>query len=209
MSESMNGPMRDDDADGRHQDRMQRKKTVIDQRIAEAATRKGVLLVNTGTGKGKSSAAFGVMARALGSGMRVAVVQFVKNRSDTGEIAFFRDCERVSWHIMGEGFTWETQDRERDAAAARNAWAQARAYLNDDRIDLLILDELTYAFKYGWLDLDMVIADLAARPPMQHVIVTGRAAPQALIEAADTVTDMNMVKHAFKSGIAAMPGMEF
>ena len=201
--------MRDDDADGRHQDRMQRKKTVIDQRIAEAATRKGVLLVNTGTGKGKSSAAFGVMARALGSGMRVAVVQFVKNRSDTGEIAFFRDCERVSWHIMGEGFTWETQDRERDAAAARNAWAQARAYLNDDRIDLLILDELTYAFKYGWLDLDMVIADLAARPPMQHVIVTGRAAPQALIEAADTVTDMNMVKHAFKSGIAAMPGMEF
>ena len=209
MSESMNGPMRDDDADGRHQDRMQRKKTVIDQRIAEAATRKGVLLVNTGTGKGKSSAAFGVMARALGSGMRVAVVQFVKNRSDTGEIAFFRDCERVSWHIMGEGFTWETQDRERDATAARNAWAQARAYLNDDRIDLLILDELTYAFKYGWLDLDMVIADLAARPPMQHVIVTGRAAPQALIEAADTVTDMNMVKHAFKSGIAAMPGMEF
>ena len=209
MSESMNEPIRDDDADGRHQDRMQRKKTVIDQRIAEAATRKGVLLVNTGTGKGKSSAAFGVMARALGSGMRVAVVQFVKNRSDTGEIAFFRDCERVSWHIMGEGFTWETQDRERDAAAARNAWAQARAYLNDDRIDLLILDELTYAFKYGWLDLDMVIADLAARPPMQHVIVTGRAAPQALIEAADTVTDMNMVKHAFKSGIAAMPGMEF
>ena len=205
----MNEPMRDDDANGRHQDRMQRKKTVIDQRIAEAATRKGVLLVNTGTGKGKSSAAFGVMARALGSGMRVAVVQFVKNRSDTGEIAFFRDCERVSWHIMGEGFTWETQDRERDAAAARNAWAQARAYLNDDRIDLLILDELTYAFKYGWLDLDTVIADLAARPPMQHVIVTGRAAPQALIEAADTVTDMNMVKHAFKSGIAAMPGMEF
>ena len=110
---------------------------------------------------------------------------------------------------MGEGFTWETQDRARDAAAAQSAWAQARAYLNDARIDLLILDELTYAFKYGWLDLDTVLADLAARPPMQHVIITGRAAPQALIDAADTVTDMAMVKHAFRNGIAAMPGMEF
>ena len=200
----------DGDATGtRHQDRMQRKKTVIDQRIAEAAARRGVLLVNTGTGKGKSSAAFGVMARALGNGMHVAVVQFVKNRTDTGEIAFFRACPQVNWHVMGEGFTWETQDRARDAAAAQNAWAQARAYLNDARIDLLILDELTYAFKYSWLDLDAVIADLQARPPMQHVIVTGRAAPQALIDAADTVTDMAMVKHAFRSGVAAMPGMEF
>ena len=200
----------DGDATGtRHQDRMQRKKTVIDERIAEAAARRGVLLVNTGTGKGKSSAAFGVMARALGNGMHVAVVQFVKNRTDTGEIAFFRACPQVNWHVMGEGFTWETQDRARDAAAAQNAWAQARAYLNDARIDLLILDELTYAFKYGWLDLDAVIADLQARPPMQHVIVTGRAAPQALIDAADTVTDMAMVKHAFRSGVAAMPGMEF
>ncbi len=196
-------------AGARHQDRMQRKKTAIDQRIAEAATRKGVLLVNTGTGKGKSSAAFGVMARALGNGMRVAVVQFVKNRTDTGEIAFFSELPQVSWHVMGEGFTWETQDRERDAAAAQEAWAQARAYLNDANTDLLILDELTYAFKYGWLDLDTVLADLAARPPMQHVIITGRAAPQALIDAADTVTDMAMVKHAFRSGIAAMPGMEF
>lgn len=193
----------------RHQDRMQRKKTVIDQRIADAAMRKGVLLVNTGTGKGKSSAAFGVMARALGNGMHVAVVQFVKNRTDTGEIAFFQACPKVSWHVMGEGFTWETQDRARDAAAAQNAWSQARAYLNDAHIDLLILDELTYAFKYGWLDVNAVIADLAARPPMQHVIITGRAAPQALIDAADTVTDMNMVKHAFRSGISAMPGMEF
>lgn len=202
-------PIDADTAGTRHQDRMQRKKTVIDQRIAEAAARRGVLLVNTGTGKGKSSAAFGVMARALGNGMHAAVVQFVKNRTDTGEIAFFRNCPQVSWHVMGEGFTWETQDRARDAAAAQSAWAQARAYLNDARIDLLILDELTYAFKYGWLDLDTVLADLAARPPMQHVIITGRAAPQALIDAADTVTDMAMVKHAFRNGIAAMPGMEF
>ena len=195
--------------DDRHQARMQRKKAVIDQRIAEASTRKGVLLVNTGIGKGKSSAAFGVLARALGNGLTAAVVQFVKNRSGTGEEAFFRRAAEIRWHVMGEGFTWETQDSSRDAAAARAAWAQAQAYLADPAIDLVVLDELTYAFKYGWLDVDAAIADLRARPPMQHVIITGRAAPQALIDAADTVTDMSLVKHAFKAGVAAMPGMEF
>lgn len=202
---------RDEGADGRderHHDRMQRKKAVVDQRIADARTRQGVLLVNTGIGKGKSSAAFGVVARALGNGLKVAVIQFVKNRSDTGEEAFFRRCSDVHWHVMGEGFTWETQDRSRDAAAARKAWAQAQNYLADPDIDLLVLDEMTYAFKYGWLDLDAVLADLRLRPPMQHVIVTGRAAPPALVEAADTVTDMSLVKHAFQAGVAAMPGME-
>lgn len=194
--------------DERHHDRMQRKKAVVDQRIAQAKARQGVLLVNTGIGKGKSSAAFGVVARALGNGLKVAVIQFVKNRSDTGEEAFFRRCADVHWHVMGEGFTWETQDRSRDAAAAQKAWAQAQGYLADPDIDLLVLDEMTYAFKYGWLDLDSVLADLRLRPPMQHVIVTGRAAPQALIDAADTVTDMGLVKHAFQSGVAAMPGME-
>lgn len=201
--------MSDNALNERHQDRMQRKKAVVDQRIAEAATRRGVLLVNTGIGKGKSSAAFGVVARALGNGLKVAVIQFVKNRSDTGEEAFFRRCSDVRWHVMGEGFTWETQDRERDAAAARNAWAQAQTYLADPAIDLVVLDEMTYAFKYGWLELEAVLANLRARPVQQHVIVTGRAAPQGLIDAADTVTDMSLVKHAFKSGIAAMPGMEF
>lgn len=194
--------------DERHHDRMQRKKAVVDQRIAQAKARQGVLLVNTGIGKGKSSAAFGVVARALGNGLKVAVIQFVKNRSDTGEEAFFRRCADVHWHVMGEGFTWETQDRSRDAAAAQKAWALAQGYLADPDIDLLVLDEMTYAFKYGWLDLDSVLADLRLRPPMQHVIVTGRAAPQALIDAADTVTDMSLVKHAFQSGVAAMPGME-
>ncbi len=198
----------DDSRDARHQDRMQRKKAVVDQRIAEARARQGVLLVNTGIGKGKSSAAFGVVARALGNGLKVAVIQFVKNRSDTGEEAFFRRCADVHWHVMGEGFTWETQDRGRDAAAAQKAWAQARNYLADPDIDLLVLDEMTYAFKYGWLDLDAVLADLRLRPPMQHVIVTGRAAPQALVDAADTVTDMSLVKHAFQAGVSAMPGME-
>ena len=201
--------MTDDTRNDRHHDRMLRKKAVVDQRIAEATTRKGVLLVNTGIGKGKSSAAFGVVARALGSGMNVAVIQFVKNRSDTGEEAFFRRCSDVRWHVMGEGFTWETQDRERDAAAAQKAWELAQTYLGDPAIDLVVLDEMTYAFKYGWLELDAVLAVLHARPAQQHVIITGRAAPQPLMDAADTVTDMSLVKHAFKSGVAAMPGMEY
>ena len=201
--------MTDDTRNDRHHDRMLRKKAVVDQRIAEATTRKGVLLVNTGIGKGKSSAAFGVVARALGSGMNVAVIQFVKNRSDTGEEAFFRRCSDVRWHVMGEGFTWETQDRERDAAAAQKAWELAQTYLGDPAIDLVVLDEMTYAFKYGWLELDAVLTVLQARPAQQHVIITGRAAPQPLMDAADTVTDMSLVKHAFKSGVAAMPGMEY
>lgn len=190
--------------------RMQRKKAVIDERIAAASVERGVLLVNTGTGKGKSSAAFGVVARALGHGFKVAVIQFVKSRADTGEEGFFRRFpEQVSWHVMGEGFTWETQDAARDTAAAQAAWQQARAYLADPAYALVVLDELTYAFKYGWLDVADVLAAFAARPAMQHVIVTGRAAPQALQDAADTVTDMGLVKHAFRQGVKAMPGVEW
>lgn len=195
--------------DEKHQNRMQRKKAVVDEKIASAAAERGVLLVHTGTGKGKSSSAFGLVARSLGHGYRVGVVQFVKSRSDTGEEAFFRTHENVSWHVMGEGFTWETQDKEKDAAAARKAWQQARVFLQDPAINLLVLDELTYAFKYHWLDLAEVLSDLAARPPMQHVVITGRGAPEELIAAADTVTEMGMVKHAFKAGIKAMPGVEF
>ena len=193
----------------KYQDRMQRKKAVIDGKIADAGSERGILLVNTGTGKGKSSAAFGLVARALGHGHRVAVVQFVKSRSDTGEEAFFRRQENVSWHVMGEGFTWETQDQEKDAAAARKAWQQARAFLQDPAINLLVLDELTYAFKYRWLDLAAALGDLAARPPLQHVVITGRGAPEELIAAADTVSEMGMIKHAFGKGIKAMPGIEF
>lgn len=194
----------------RHHDRMQRKKDVIDSKIAAAQEERGILLVNTGNGKGKSSAAFGVVARALGHGHRVAVVQFVKGRSDTGEEGFFRRFpEQVRWHVCGEGFTWETQDSGRDTAAAQAAWKIAQAYLGDDTIDLVVFDEMTYAFKYGWLDLAEVLAAIAARPKMQTVIVTGRGAPDALVEAADTVTEMGMVKHAFKAGVKAMPGVEF
>jgi cob(I)alamin adenosyltransferase len=196
--------------DARHQARMQRKKALIDERIAAAQAARGVLLVNTGNGKGKSSAAFGVVARALGHGLRVAVIQFVKSRSDTGEEAFYRRFpDLVDWHVMGEGFTWETQDRARDAAAARAAWDTARGYLADPDYGLVVLDEMTYAFKYGWLSLDEVLPALAIRPPLQHVIVTGRAAPDGLLAAADTVSEVTLVKHAFQAGVPAMPGLEF
>lgn len=194
----------------RHHQRMQRKKAVIDAKIATAQAARGILLVNTGNGKGKSSAAFGLVARALGHGQRVAVVQFVKSRSDTGEEGFFRRFpEQVRWHVCGEGFTWETQDAARDAQAAQAAWQLARECLADDALNLVVLDELSYAFKYGWLDLAEVLAALAARPAMQSVVVTGRAAPEALVAAADTVTDMGMVRHAFKAGVKALPGIEF
>ena len=192
-----------------HEQRMQKKKAVIDGKIAVAQEERGVLVVNTGNGKGKSSAAFGVVARALGHGLRVGVVQFVKGRSDTGEEAFFRKQEGVSWHVGGEGFTWETQDKERDAKAAQHAWSIACEHLANPDIGLVVLDEMTYAFKYNWLDLDTVIARLLARPPMQHVIITGRAAPPALRDVADTVSDIGMEKHAFQGGIKAMPGLEF
>ncbi len=192
-----------------HEQRMQKKKAVIDNQIAAAQAERGVLLINTGNGKGKSSAAFGVVARALGHGLKVGVVQFVKGRSDTGEEAFFRTQPNVAWHVGGEGFTWETQDKERDAAAARHAWAVASEHLSNPEIGLVVLDEMTYAFKYGWLDLDAVIAKLLARPLMQHVIVTGRGAPEALRAAADTVSDIGNEKHAFQAGIKAMPGLEW
>lgn len=192
-----------------HQQRMQKKKAVIDEKIEAATVARGVLVVHTGNGKGKSTAAFGVLARALGHGQRAAVVQFVKGRSDTGEEAFFRQQTGVTWHTGGEGFTWETQDKARDAAAAQAAWAVACQHLTDPAINLVILDEFTYAFKYQWLDLDAVCAALRARPPMQHVIITGRGAPPALRELADTVSDIGMEKHAFQAGIQAMPGLEW
>jgi cob(I)alamin adenosyltransferase len=198
-----------DTTNDRHHARMARKKEVVDAKIASAKTERGVLLVHTGTGKGKSSAAFGLVARALGHGLQVAVIQLVKSRSDTGEEGFFRRLPEVRWHVMGEGFTWETQDKDKDTRAAQAAWALAKTYLADPSIGLVVLDELTYAFKYGWLDLGEVLATLAARPPQQHVVITGRGAPEALGAAADTVTDMTMVKHAFKAGVAAMPGIEF
>ncbi|MHB1373367.1 MAG: cob(I)yrinic acid a,c-diamide adenosyltransferase [Thauera sp.] len=201
--------MSEQDRDSRHNERMARKKAVVDEKIATAQGERGVLLVNTGNGKGKSSAGFGLVARALGHGMKVGVVQFIKGRSDTGEEAFFRSQPGVSWHVMGEGFTWETQDRARDVATAGTAWDVARGLLQDPSIGLVVLDELNIALKYRYLEVYTVVADLLARPTMQHVVVTGRGAPPELVEAADTVTDMTPVKHAFAAGIKAMPGMEW
>ncbi|AWI76866.1 cob(I)yrinic acid a,c-diamide adenosyltransferase [Parazoarcus communis] len=197
------------DKDARHNARMARKKEVVDSHIAAAQIERGVLLVNTGNGKGKSSAGFGLVARALGHGQKVGVVQFIKGRSDTGEEAFYRRQPGVSWHVMGEGFTWETQDRARDVAAAHAAWEQARSFLRDPGTGLVVLDELNIALKYGYLEVESVVADLMARPVDQHVVVTGRAAPPELVAVADTVTDMTVVKHAFAAGIKAMAGMEW
>lgn len=191
-----------------HAARMQRKKALIDARIEQANEERGVLIINTGNGKGKSSAAFGMAARALGHNMQVGVVQFIKGAFSTGEEAFFRRFPEVSYHVMGEGFTWETQDRSRDVAAARAAWDKACAMLSDPAFELIILDELNIVLKYEYLSVEEVIAKLSARPAMQHVVVTGRHAPQALMDIADTVNNIQMVKHAFAAGVRAQKGVE-
>ncbi len=198
----------DEGRDERHKARMERKKAVVDQAIARADRDQGVLLVLTGNGKGKSSSAFGMLARALGHGMQVGVVQFIKGSFSTGEEAFFRRFPEVRYHVMGEGFTWETQDRERDVQAAAAAWDKARELLADPEVSLVVLDELNIALKYQYVDLNELLDALRNRPAMQHVVVTGRGAPQKLIEAADTVTEMQVVKHAFKDGIRAQKGVE-
>lgn len=192
----------------RHRNRMQRQKEVVDAAIAKADRVQGLLLVHTGNGKGKSSSAFGMIARALGHGLRVGVAQFIKGRSDTGEEAFFRQQQNVIWHVLGEGFTWDTQDLERDIATAQRGWSVVQEMLRDPALDLIVLDELTYPLKFGWLDTSAVIRDLKNRPPMQHVVITGRAAPDTLCEAADTVTEMNDIKHAFRAGIQAQKGID-
>ncbi len=199
----------DEDArNARHQARMARKKAVVDTEIAEANRDQGVLLVHTGNGKGKSSAGFGMLARALGHGMRVGVVQFIKGAFSTGEEAFFRRFPEVDYHVMGEGYTWETQDRERDIAAAQVAWGKAAGMLANPALQLILLDELNIAFKHHYIDVNIVIDALQIRPAMQHVIITGRGAPQALIDIADTVTEMVVVKHAYAAGIRAQLGIE-
>ncbi|MBI3570394.1 MAG: cob(I)yrinic acid a,c-diamide adenosyltransferase [Gammaproteobacteria bacterium] len=192
----------------RHRRRMQRKKAVVDTKIASANTDRGVLVVNTGNGKGKSSSAFGMVARALGHGMRVAVVQFIKGSFSTGEEAFFRRFSEVDYHVMGEGFTWETQDRERDTRAATAAWEQARRFLADPAFHMVVLDELNIALKHRYIPLSDVLDALRARPAHQHAIVTGRGAQPELIELADTVTEMQVIKHAFQAGVRAQKGIE-
>lgn len=193
----------------RHAKRMARKKQVMEERMAKAQKDQGVLLVTTGNGKGKSSSGFGMAARALGHGMKVGIVQFIKGKFQTGEERFFRDQPNVDYHVMGQGYTWDTQDREKDVEAAENAWKEVQRMLQDDSYGLILLDELNIALRYEYLDLDQVLDDLQNRPDMQHVVITGRNAPKELIELADTVTDMQIVKHAFKDlGVRAQKGVE-
>lgn len=186
----------------------QRRKRLVDARVARAGEGRGVLVVNTGKGKGKSTAGFGMVVRSLGHGFRVGVVQFIKGSFSTGEEAFFRRFDAVDYRVMGEGFTWETQDRERDVAAAEAAWGVAEAMLANDALHLVLLDELCIVLDKGYLATPTVVEAIAARPREQSVVVTGRNAPEALIEAADTVTWMKRVKHAFSAGVKAREGVE-
>ena len=187
---------------------MARKKAVIDAAIDGADRDKGLLLVLTGNGKGKSSSAFGMVARTLGYGLNAGVLQFIKNRHDTGEEKFLGSQPGVQWQVLGDGFTWDTQNRDADIASAQRAWTIAQTLLSDASLHLLVLDELTYLLNYGYLDAQQVCADLAKRPPMLHVVITGRAAPECLLELADTVSEIQDVKHAFRAGVRAQPGID-
>jgi cob(I)alamin adenosyltransferase len=196
----------------RHREKMARRKEVQDAEVAsKTVAEKGLLMVHTGKGKGKSTAAFGLALRMIGRGRRVGVVQFIKGAWSTGERTALERFggELVEWHTMGEGFTWETQDRARDVAACRRAWEQAAALMADEELGLLVLDELNIALRYEYLSLQEVLGGLGARPPALHVVVTGRNAPPGLVEAADLVTEMTLVKHHFAAGVRAQEGIEF
>jgi cob(I)alamin adenosyltransferase len=200
----------DDKAAERHRAKMAKRKEVQDKEVAGKTIEKGLLIVHTGTGKGKSTAAFGLALRMIGRGRRVGVVQFIKGAWHSAErdaLAKFGD--QVSWHSMGEGFTWETQDRARDVAAAERAWEKAQELMDDPSFGLIILDELNIALRYDYLDLKRVVDALNARRPDLHVVVTGRNAKPELIAAADLVTEMTLVKHHFAAGVKAQEGIEF
>jgi len=207
MSDSPNPETQDTE---RHKAKMAKRKAVQDAEVASKTIEKSVLLVHTGPGKGKSTAAFGLVLRALGHGWRVGVVQFIKGAWHTGERdALARFGDQVSWHTMGEGFTWETQDKARDIAAAERAFAKAKELMADPSIRLLILDELNIALRYDYLPLDDVIETLRTRRADLHVVVTGRNAKPELMAVADGVTEMGAVKHHFAAGIKAQEGIEF
>lgn len=201
--------MTDTARNDRHTARMARKKAVIDAAIAAATDERGLLIVITGNGKGKSTSAFGTVARALGHGLKVGVCQFIKSRTDTGEEAFLGKQPGVEWHVLGDGFTWDTQNREQDIATAQRGWQVATRMLADPAIQLVVLDELTYLLSYGYLDNDTVLDALANRPPMQHVLVTGRGATDALIDLADTVSVIADEKHAYRAGVKAQAGIDW
>ena len=202
--------MTDNADEAHHKAKMANRKAAQDKEVALKTVEKGLLIVHTGKGKGKSTAAFGLLMRALGRGMRCGVVQFGKGAWQTGErFAAERFGDQVQWHALGEGFTWETQDRERDVAAAQRAWAKARELMVDPSIRFVVLDELNISLRYDHLDIADVVAVLDARRPDQHVVVTGRNAKPELVDAADLVTEMTLVKHHFAAGVKAQEGIEF
>ena len=193
-----------------HKQRMARLKEAHDARLASATREKGLIVVNTGAGKGKSSASFGLVARALGHGMRVGIVQFIKGAIATGEAAFFGQlAPRVTMKTLGEGFTWDTQDRRRDIETARLGWAEAVAMLRDPAYDLVVLDELNIVIRYEYLALDEVLDELRRKREMLHVVITGRNARPELIELADLVTEMKLIKHPYRSGVMPQKGIEY
>jgi cob(I)alamin adenosyltransferase len=199
------------DEQERHRAKMAKRKAAQDAEVAgKGIAEKGLLIVNTGTGKGKSTAAFGLLLRMVGHGKKTGVVQFIKGAWDTGERSVLEGFgDLVRWHTLGEGFTWETQDRARDMAAAAKAWETAKALMAEPDLKLLVLDELNIALRYDYLPLDAVVATLKSRRPDLHVVVTGRNAKPAIIEAADLVTEMTLVKHHFAAGVKAQEGIEF
>ena len=193
----------------RHKKAMQRKKAHVDERIAAATTEKNLLLVLTGNGKGKSSSAFGMLARSVGHGMKCAVVQFIKGQWECGEHANFAEHPLVDFHVMNTGFTWETQDRSKDITAAEQTWVKAEEFLTDSSYELVILDELTYMLTYGYLEKSRILKVIKNRPKNQHAVVTGRNASKELIALADTVSEINNTKHAFDSGIKVQKGIDY
>ena len=197
------------DRNTRHKNAMQRKKEHVDKRIAEATEDKGLLVVLTGNGKGKSSSAFGMLARSVGHGLRCGVVQFIKGLWDCGEQKLFEQNPLVEFHVMKTGFTWETQDRQKDIAAAEKTWENAAVILVNEEINLVILDELTYMLTYGYLDKDMVLEALKNRPAHQHIVITGRNASKELVNLADTVSEVADIKHAFNTGIRVQKGIDY
>jgi len=202
--------MSEDELNARHADKMKKKKAARDKIIATKTIEKGLVMVHTGKGKGKSTAAFGVIFRSIGNGLRVGVVQFVKGKWGTGERKVLEAFpEQVEMATMGEGFTWETQDRQRDIEAARLAWEKAKAMIMDETLQVVLLDELNIVLRYDYLDVNEVIEFLKGKPEMKHVIITGRNAKDELIEFADLVTEMEMIKHPFRSGVKAQVGIEY
>ena len=207
----MGGKLAPETDDAGYRKRMERRQQVQKQRVEERNKEKGLVLVFTGQGKGKTTAGLGLVLRTLGHGERVAIVQFIKGGWEPGEARALRAFgEQVSWHALGEGFTWETQDRERDQQLVEQAWQTALGYLRDAEVKLVLLDELNVALKLGYISAETVIAGLQQRPELTHVAVTGRGAPQALVDAADLVTEMTLVRHPFREqGVKAQAGIEY